>query len=401
MYPATRERGEIHTDGLRTLPPFTYANTVDVVGSWDNFGTATPLEQDRRVGRDVWKTILTLNGGLEMGSEHYYYVCTPTLCCYTCMLTVPDKQFLLDRKHIIPDPQSPPSSLMVQPRTGRLLSVLFVPVELPPSPTVKFAQQMEQVEAAVSSPTIVGSLLFADFDGESDDVMVKSFEQPQPQQPRQIENNNNRKRRTFRERLRVRRSFLGSPGLEEEHKPKRRRGWGLQLSVSTAFLRMGYRSSASDGDEVEGEDINTRPPQRDDPEIADIVGYLRSNDDAATPKAAPRVISVPITQSHSASSSVCSQNPGNTSPSPGMYSSFYSSEDDEDEVATPVDITFPKYYNFDELKCGDAEVEDTARSSGGESTAPSLKCLREQVGGEMAWQQEIVSEHGYLGSVVV
>jgi hypothetical protein len=50
-----------------------------VVGSWDDYRTSTPLEQDRRVGRDVWKGILTANDGLEMGSEHYYYVC-PLLC---------------------------------------------------------------------------------------------------------------------------------------------------------------------------------------------------------------------------------------------------------------------------------------------------------------------------------
>jgi hypothetical protein len=53
-----------------------------VLGSWDNYRTATALEQDRRVGRDVWKAILTANGGLEMGSEHFYYV--RVLCGIEC-----------------------------------------------------------------------------------------------------------------------------------------------------------------------------------------------------------------------------------------------------------------------------------------------------------------------------
>ena len=53
------------------------AAAVDILGSWDNFRTPVPLEQDRRVGADVWKGILSANGGLEMGSEHHYYVCRP------------------------------------------------------------------------------------------------------------------------------------------------------------------------------------------------------------------------------------------------------------------------------------------------------------------------------------
>ncbi|KAI5855173.1 hypothetical protein BZA05DRAFT_442834 [Tricharina praecox] len=371
-------RPRTHVSFRITLPPSTYASTIDVVGSWDNFSTAMPLEQDRRVGRDVWKAILTLNGGLEMGSEHFYY-------------------FLLDRKNVMPDPQSLPSSLAVHPRTGRLMSTLFVPVELPPTPepAVKFAQQqqVERSDTPVSSMGTIGSSVFADFDGDGDDTFMQAFVQPNPQQPRHIENNNNsgRKGNTFRERLRARRSSLASPGQEEEQpKPKRRRGWGLQLSVSTALLRMGYRTPASDGLESK-EDLQS-PPRRDEDAIADIVGYLRSND-AATPKASQYILPMPTTHPHSTASSVYSQNPDrpSLSPSPGMYSSFYSSEDDEDELATPVDVAFPKYYNFDELKGADAGLVQV----------PSLECLREQVVGEMAWQREIVGEHGYLGSVVV
>jgi hypothetical protein len=70
------------TDRDRSLPSITYASSVEVIGSWDNYRTATALEQDRRVGRDVWKAILTANGGLEMGSEHFYYV--RVLCGIEC-----------------------------------------------------------------------------------------------------------------------------------------------------------------------------------------------------------------------------------------------------------------------------------------------------------------------------
>jgi hypothetical protein len=61
-------------DRPSSLPPHAHPSTVRVLGSWDNFTTPLLLEQDRRVGRDVWKGLFTVNGGLEMGSEHLYYV---------------------------------------------------------------------------------------------------------------------------------------------------------------------------------------------------------------------------------------------------------------------------------------------------------------------------------------
>jgi len=61
-------------DGISSLPPHAHPNTVRVLGSWDDFTTPLLLEQDKRVGRDVWKGLFTVNGGLEMGSEHLYYV---------------------------------------------------------------------------------------------------------------------------------------------------------------------------------------------------------------------------------------------------------------------------------------------------------------------------------------
>lgn len=62
----------------RVLPADTTPQTVHLLGSWDNFRTASAMEQDIRVGRGVWKYMITDNGGLEMGTEHTYYVRTLT-----------------------------------------------------------------------------------------------------------------------------------------------------------------------------------------------------------------------------------------------------------------------------------------------------------------------------------
>lgn len=48
--------------------------TVHLIGSWDNFCTALPMDHDLRVGRGVWKGMVTEKGGLEMGHKYTYYV---------------------------------------------------------------------------------------------------------------------------------------------------------------------------------------------------------------------------------------------------------------------------------------------------------------------------------------
>ncbi|KAF8534194.1 hypothetical protein BDD12DRAFT_896756 [Trichophaea hybrida] len=349
----TEWRPKTHVSFRITLPASTHARTVDVLGSWDNYRTAIPLEQDRRVGQDVWKGILSQNGGLEMGTEHYYY-------------------FLLDQKHSIPDPQSSPASLAVDTRLGKLISVLYVPVELPPMPDVPPQQQTTAnhtktiSETSISPTNAVGSSVFADFDHGG-----VAFEKPRevPVTDRIAKGGS-----SFRDRLRVRRSSTTvariPPTDDHQHKTKRRRGWGLQLSASTAFLRKSYRSH--DREYMSSDDEEMLPPPstpRDENAIRDIAGYIRSTHH--TP-----VSAYPI--------------PSASEPSPGMYSSFYSSEDD-DEISTPVDepqaAQYPKYFNFDELKSGTATEE--------------LGCLRDQIAGEVKWRKEMESELGYLGSVVV
>lgn len=312
----------------------------------------------------------------------------------------------MDRKHCIPDPQSTPASLAVDTKLGKLISVLYVPVELPPTPEVPQHQQHQHQpstasarttisETSISPASAVGCSVFADFDDGG-----VAFEQPREAPPPVSVADKIAtvaKGGSFRDRLRVRRSvarMLGSPEPEDQehyqlqHKTKRRRGWGLQLSVSTAFLKKSYRSHGeyfSEDDEETLPDATAAPPSplppRDEDAIRDIAGYLRSTHH--TPVSAYPVLSA-------ASES-----------SPGMYSSFYSSEED-DEISTPVDEAprqYLKYFNFDEIKCG-AAVDDVVVPEE-RGCVRSLGCLREQVAGEAKWRREMESELGYLGSVVV
>lgn len=172
---------------------------------------------------------------------------------------------------------------------------------------------------------------------------------------------------------------------------KRRRGWGL--SVSTAFLR---RSSYKEPERQE--------TGRNEEAIRDIAGYLRNNVETGHRSFAyPVPTSVP-------SSLYSSED--RIEQSPDMCTSFYSSEDEEneDEITTPPDDTmselqqtqsYPKYYNFDELmKSGGAYAGDILVAAEGADVRP-LEYLREQVAREVKWRDEIVDELGYLGSVVV
>jgi hypothetical protein len=222
--------------------------------------------------------------------------------------------------------------------------------------------------------------VFADFDGEASARRLS-----EPQIPVQAAAAIPKKTASFRDRLLLRRSIIESPEADG-HKAKRRRSLGLQLSLSSAFLRLGYKAGE---EEVEPE---KQPEGRDEDAIADIVGYIRSGTSTPVPAPAP-VLYMPPT----AASSVYSVDTRETEP--GM-SSFYSSEDDEnDEVATPTDVaptprSYPKYYNFDEIKPEAQEVQK-------EEVVRPLGCLREQVVGELQWRDEMVGELGYLRSVVV
>lgn len=67
--------------------------SVKLLGSWDNFSKAYPMERDRRVGPGQWRGCHTFTdiigdgppgdksqwrtGGLKMGATYWYYVSRP------------------------------------------------------------------------------------------------------------------------------------------------------------------------------------------------------------------------------------------------------------------------------------------------------------------------------------
>ncbi|KAG0635953.1 hypothetical protein HOY80DRAFT_397928 [Tuber brumale] len=135
------------------------------------------MDQDLRVGRGVWKGMVTEKGGLEMGHDYTYY-------------------FLLDSKTFIPDPASTPDLTIVDPASGRLVSTLYVPLELPPSPEkppsppphlflstrspTPPTAPLDERAKTISPVSVIGSSVFA---GSSDEGGL--FEEPRkvPEHP--------------------------------------------------------------------------------------------------------------------------------------------------------------------------------------------------------------------------
>lgn len=427
-------RQKTHVSLRIELPPTTHATTVHVVGSWDNFRTATPLEQDRRVGREIWKGIISQNGGLEMGAEYQYY-------------------FLLDQIHCIPNPQSSPASLTLDPRTGKLISVMYVPIELCSAPQASIIPQT-QTEPPVSrvaakegnatssrgATAVPPPSVFLDFDDEPEDQRVED------KLPSRIGITEPAKdkcslRHKFQVRKTVSSLLVGSsPDPQVEHKAKRRLGWGL--TVSTAFLRSKKMDAERTPGELAGEVSYNAGVISKDEKMKDIAGYIRSSIESTQQphyppankfNSASSSIGLPLERSprdvrkqvvFSAASSVYSQEqdaPETTNPadnSPGTQYSFYSSgdEDEDFDIETPIDspglgITarsgnqtensiYPRYYNFDELITGQIGDEGISINGTRDMVKP-LGCLRDEVAGELKWRDEIVDELGYLGGVLV
>ena len=79
----------LSTDKISKCQP--QVHSVQVLGSWDNFGRAYPLRRDARIGREQWSgchsyenivcdgdprvTGKPRRGGLKMGGTYWYYVC--------------------------------------------------------------------------------------------------------------------------------------------------------------------------------------------------------------------------------------------------------------------------------------------------------------------------------------
>ncbi|KAI5777935.1 hypothetical protein EDC01DRAFT_384133 [Geopyxis carbonaria] len=264
------------------LPAATATRSVHVLGSWDNFTTAYPLEEDNRVGRGVWKGSLTQGGGLTMGKEYKYYL-------------------LLDHRHCIPDPQVSSDCITVDSRTGKLCSILYVPIELPPTPEEESssppasshfdeASNPQLEETTISPHSVIGNSVFAGFDSEGT-IFEKPRDAPHhpittSRTPAPIKSTRN----SLRDKLRNRRSVAGLFGVLDEpisrgntESPKRRK-WAMNPKAS--FLKLRYLKS-SEGEPVLAQnpvqEEETFMPDREEQvprnrdEFNDVIGYLRSN----------------------------------------------------------------------------------------------------------------------------
>ena len=397
---------------------------------------------------------------------------------------------LLDHKHRIADPQSPPSALTCDPRcSGRPLSLLYVPVQLPSSSELPTATECpsqphspRQLATPVSAPSpaptpAAGSERLPQHAGAvfPERKPVITFKQQPTLPPKRHDKPTAAPAppaapTSLRERLRARRSMIllksadnsssnnnnnnsnsnnsnnnnnnsnsnsnsngynnnGSSsstnssrsggGVGGDKKPPRL--WGLQLG---GVLKRRASSQSDEGARMLPSptlrDRHPRPVELPDHErheqaIRDIAGYLRSHTDNHNQ---PYPLSPPV----------------QSELSPGMYSTFYSSSDDgdgdgdgddgddeEEEAVTPVDEQVPRYWNFDELRCGGGRAVGSSSNGpgrpggsgggvggggsrsrsggggGGLGALGSLDQLREQVAGEVRWRQEM----GYLGSFVV
>ncbi|KAI5844498.1 hypothetical protein DFP73DRAFT_57035 [Morchella snyderi] len=265
------------------LPATTTPQSVHLLGSWDNFHTPITMEQDIRVGRGVWKYMITDKGGLEMGSEFTYY-------------------FLLDQKHYISDPGSPPEYTTVDKKTGRIVSILHVPTELPPSSaksspppsshvyipattSVSPASPLDEREKTISPVGIIGASIFAGSGSRG-----KDFEEPRrvPEHPTHPHNGSGSLRDRIKERSvrRVSSMFFGveadGPAIEENPSKKR---WSLVKKTSGFFRRNRVVSDAgskiTQTTDKTGEDVtpNKRAPAplESKQSVTDIVGYLRED----------------------------------------------------------------------------------------------------------------------------
>ena len=367
---------------------------------------------------------------------------------------------LLDRKHRIADPQSPPSALACDPRCpGKPLSLLYVPVQLPSSSELPAAPECpsqphsprllaDAVPAPAPAPTpAVGS--------ERPQPAGVAFPERKPvvtfeQQPTLPHKRHDKPTAppaaaptSLRERLRARRSMIllksadnssssnnnsnsnsnnsncytntnscNNNGSSSSTNSSRNGGgdkkpprlWGLQLGG--VLKRHASSQSDEDARMLPSPALRDRYPrpvelpdhERHEQAIRDIAGYLRSHSDNHNQ---PYPLSPPV----------------QSELSPGMYSTFYSSsddgDDDEEEAVTPADEQVPRYWNFDELRCGGGRAVGSSSNGpgrpggrggsggggggGGLGALGGLDELREQVAGEVRWRQEM----GYLGSFVV
>lgn len=120
------------------------AQSVDLVGSWDNFSKRYPMEQDLRRGHGQWRGVHSFkditcdgdgtvnakrNGGLKMGHEYWYYVSAmPSYCLHGC---ADENQYELNDGTEIHN-EVLPSTTTCPYLPGQPVNILNVPTEINP-----------------------------------------------------------------------------------------------------------------------------------------------------------------------------------------------------------------------------------------------------------------------------
>lgn len=255
-----------------------------------------------------------------MANIHTLFVSFQKLEGRLSLLTVRliNSQFLLDSECRIPDPSSSPELTTTDPRTGRLASILYVPLELPQSSTkplplpphvyrtpatTSSAPAQEDKGKGVSSVGVAGSSMF----GCRRDGGGKSYEEPRkvPEHPTHSRTNSGAESAwnpgSLKGRIRassvrhVSSLFLGSESdtsAAEETGVKRK--WSL-VKKTSGFFRGRNKAKTGDGDKtpqvgdhremrirevlgVRGNILSKKKvsvPSGSKHNVSDIVGYLR------------------------------------------------------------------------------------------------------------------------------
>lgn len=392
----------------------------------------------------------------------------------------------------MPDPGSAPDEMIVD-ATGRWLSVLYVPIELPPSDNSSYFRMRRtmlgraspstvSVEESAISPTSLGERSFyTEFDDLADEMarfLENSSKEPTCRQVNEANTDANESEKINKKVLRAKNSRMSlSSLLGYDSDSIAASGHKRKWSFPRAFMKSKPKSEDlqalfADSKDNASTRENVRPSDdvargrtgQTAQELAEVADYLRHgpNGDKIVmdqPKQAPYYSPVsgttrrtsleirpiqpvlPRNISDASKSSAATKASNLTSPSlsysvdstssykdarssvetPSDQRSYYTSdhfsdcasgiEDNQSSSHVAFQPTvFPKYFNFDEIvgvshrnryigQCAaDIVLNETEQMA---RTVKPLGCLRDEVAGEMAWRDEVVTELGYLGSIVI
>jgi hypothetical protein len=268
----------------------------------------------------------------------------------------------------------------VDPRSGRLVSVLYVPIEVPAENNIALPMRKT-----------------GDIDGQEG-----SLERQETITPvstfTQLDRSDS-KVRSFRQEPRVRSRFFADT---LDSKP-RRKSWGL--NVSTSFFRSrGFGKFPEQHESVEQEDFDNPGDTLIDSELHDIANYIHPGI-SIPPYRAPPVFASPTSPRNGTFFSSCSSgtllsffsSPSSSPPAEHLSPfSFYAESTESEEgsfVRTPIDH---------QEGTAPGGNRDIGLYVGGVFEAPPdeglkpLGWLRDEIEGEIRWREEV----GWLGGVV-